>query len=76
MGIVKFDNPSGPNVVGNLLPIHSDKEVNAIIESGGKRIKMGVAKVKTPTKMGLEENEGHEIQECIEFQGPNTRSDK
>ncbi|KAA3479848.1 hypothetical protein EPI10_020329 [Gossypium australe] len=40
MGIVKFDDPSGPNVAANLLPGHFDKGVNAISESGGKRTKM------------------------------------
>ncbi|MBA0776597.1 hypothetical protein Gotri_011569, partial [Gossypium trilobum] len=44
MGIVRFDDPSGPNVVGNLLPSHSDQVVNAIIESEGKTTKTDVAK--------------------------------
>ncbi|XP_016675321.1 uncharacterized protein [Gossypium hirsutum] len=50
MGIVKFKDPSRPNVVGNLLPNHSDKGVNAITESRGRRIKADEAKVKTPLK--------------------------
>ncbi|KAA3462292.1 hypothetical protein EPI10_028786 [Gossypium australe] len=50
MGIVRFDDPSGPNVVGNLLHSHSDKGVNTIIEIGGKRTKMNVAELKTPLK--------------------------
>ncbi|KAA3484953.1 hypothetical protein EPI10_007004 [Gossypium australe] len=48
MGIVKFDDPLGPNVAGNPLPSHSDKGVNVIIESGGKRTKMNVVELKTP----------------------------
>ncbi|MBA0789489.1 hypothetical protein Gotri_027417, partial [Gossypium trilobum] len=43
MGIVRFDDPLGPNVAGNSLPSHSDQGVNAIIESGGKRTKTDVA---------------------------------
>ncbi|KAA3466686.1 hypothetical protein EPI10_001758 [Gossypium australe] len=50
MGIVKFDDPSGHNVVGNTLPSHSDQGVNTIIESGGKRTKIGLEEVKTPLK--------------------------
>ncbi|KAA3479562.1 hypothetical protein EPI10_020062 [Gossypium australe] len=44
MGIVKFDDPSGPNVIGNPLPSHFDKR------NGGKRTKIDVAEVKTPLK--------------------------
>ncbi|MBA0777358.1 hypothetical protein Gotri_005393 [Gossypium trilobum] len=40
MGIVRFDDPSGPNVVGNLLPSHSDQGVNTIINNGGKGPKL------------------------------------
>ncbi|XP_052489910.1 uncharacterized protein LOC128042563 [Gossypium raimondii] len=47
MGIVKFDNPSGPNVAANPLPSHSDKGVNAIIECGRKGIKADIAEIKT-----------------------------
>ncbi|KAA3472142.1 hypothetical protein EPI10_022650 [Gossypium australe] len=43
MRIVKFDDPSGPNMIGNLLPNHSDKGVNAIIENERKQTKMDVA---------------------------------
>ncbi|KAA3476499.1 hypothetical protein EPI10_010478 [Gossypium australe] len=50
MGIVKFDDPSRLNVAANLLPSHSDKRVNAIIENGGKRTKMDIKEVKTPLK--------------------------
>ncbi|XP_012458310.2 uncharacterized protein LOC105779109 [Gossypium raimondii] len=50
MGIVKFDNPSGPNVAGNPLPNLSDNRVNAIIENGGRRIKDDIADVNTPLK--------------------------
>ncbi|XP_017613613.1 uncharacterized protein LOC108458722 [Gossypium arboreum] len=50
MGIVKFDDPIGPNVVGNPLPSHSDNGVNAIVENRGRRTKMDVSKVKTPLR--------------------------
>ncbi|XP_052876205.1 uncharacterized protein LOC108473721 [Gossypium arboreum] len=50
MGIVKFDDPTGPNVVGNPLPSHSDKGVNAIVENEGRRTKIDVSEVKTPLK--------------------------
>ncbi|XP_016669941.1 uncharacterized protein [Gossypium hirsutum] len=50
IGIVMFDNPSGPNVAGNPLPNHFDKRVNMIIDSEGKRIKADVAEVKTPLR--------------------------
>ncbi|XP_052887988.1 uncharacterized protein LOC128296595 [Gossypium arboreum] len=50
MGIVKFDDPIKPNVVGNPLPSHSDNGVNAISESGGRRTKIDVSEVKTPLK--------------------------
>ncbi|KAA3451064.1 hypothetical protein EPI10_034380 [Gossypium australe] len=48
--IVKFYDPSRPNVAGNPLPSHSDKMVNTIIESRWKRTKMNVAGLKTPLK--------------------------
>ncbi|XP_052883476.1 uncharacterized protein LOC108451439 [Gossypium arboreum] len=48
MGIVKFDDPTGPNVAGNPLPSHSDKVVNGIDENEGKRTKMEISEVKTP----------------------------
>ncbi|XP_052482953.1 uncharacterized protein LOC128036119 [Gossypium raimondii] len=82
IGIVKLDDPSGPNIVGNPLPNHSDKEVNAIIESGGKRIEADIAEIKTPLSWvwkrmingGLikqeskqRPKEGHDIQNCTEF---------
>ncbi|XP_052489921.1 uncharacterized protein LOC128042569 [Gossypium raimondii] len=47
MGIVKFDNPSGPNVAASPLPNHSDKGVNAIIEGRRKRIKADITEIKT-----------------------------
>ncbi|KAA3481378.1 hypothetical protein EPI10_021749 [Gossypium australe] len=50
MGIVKFDDPSGPNVAANSLLSHSDKLVNAIIENGGKRTKMDITEIKTPLR--------------------------
>nr|XP_012466340.1 unnamed protein product [Gossypium raimondii] len=55
MGIVKFDDPSGPNVAGNPLPSHPDPRVNAIAENGGKRAKTNVAEVKTPLKWVLKQ---------------------
>ncbi|XP_052478399.1 uncharacterized protein LOC128033939 [Gossypium raimondii] len=58
MGIVKFENPSGPNVAGNPLPNLSDKWVNAIIENGGRRIKDDIAEIK-----GLEEGEVYASEE-------------
>ncbi|XP_012435079.1 uncharacterized protein LOC105761728 [Gossypium raimondii] len=48
LGIVKIGDSSGPNVAGNPLPNHDDKEVNAIIEYGGRRVKANVAEIKTP----------------------------
>ncbi|XP_016747266.1 uncharacterized protein [Gossypium hirsutum] len=48
MGIVKIGDSSGPNVVENQLPNHDDKRVNAIIENGGRRVKVNVAEIKTP----------------------------
>ncbi|XP_017629013.2 uncharacterized protein LOC108471991 [Gossypium arboreum] len=50
MGIVKFDDPTGPNVEGNPLPSHSDKGVNAIVENEGRRTKIDISGVKTPLK--------------------------
>ncbi|XP_040971411.1 uncharacterized protein [Gossypium hirsutum] len=50
MGIVKFDDPTKPNVAGNPLPSHSDNGVNAISESRGRRTKMDVSEVKTPLR--------------------------
>ncbi|MFQ6641752.1 hypothetical protein Gotur_016764 [Gossypium turneri] len=50
MGIVRFDDPSRPNMAGNLLPSHLDQGVNGIIESGGKMTKIDVAGVKSPLK--------------------------
>ncbi|XP_016730157.1 uncharacterized protein [Gossypium hirsutum] len=43
MGIVKFDDPIGPNMVGNSLPRYSDNGVNAIVENGRRRTKMDVS---------------------------------
>ncbi|XP_052878883.1 uncharacterized protein LOC128285426 [Gossypium arboreum] len=83
MGIVKFDDPTKPNVAGNPLPSHShsDNGVNAISESGGRRTKMDVSEgCHSLLIQGLEEKpeggkyycefhdeEGHEIQKCNEF---------
>ncbi|XP_012477638.1 uncharacterized protein LOC105793260 [Gossypium raimondii] len=50
MGIVKLDDPSGPNVAGNPLPDHTDKGVNVIAEDGSKKIKADVMEVRTPMK--------------------------
>ena len=61
MGIVKFDDPSGPNVAGDPLPSHPDPRVNAIAESGGKRTKTNVAEVKTPIEIGFETNDRHGV---------------
>ncbi|MFQ6664767.1 hypothetical protein Gotur_031759 [Gossypium turneri] len=61
MGIVKFDDPSGPNVTENSLPNHSDKGVNAIIENSEERPK-GARKYCV-----LHVEEGYDIQECTEF---------
>ncbi|KAA3481781.1 hypothetical protein EPI10_022119 [Gossypium australe] len=47
MGIVKFDDPSGTE---NLLPNYTDKGINAIVENARKKIKMNIAKVKTPLR--------------------------
>ncbi|XP_052477143.1 uncharacterized protein LOC128032569 [Gossypium raimondii] len=55
MGIMKFDDPSGPNLVRNPLPSHLDSRVNTIIEKGGKRSKTNVAKVKTPLEWVLKQ---------------------
>ncbi|XP_040937484.1 uncharacterized protein [Gossypium hirsutum] len=52
MGVVKVDNT--PNTE-NPLPNHSDQEVNAIGETSERRIKEGVAEVRTPMKMIWEE---------------------
>ncbi|KAA3485066.1 hypothetical protein EPI10_007099 [Gossypium australe] len=68
MGIVKFDDPLRPNVAENPLPNHSDKGVNAIVENGGKRIKVDVAEVKTPLRWVWKQmvNEGLIMQESGE----------
>ncbi|KAA3478108.1 RNA-directed DNA polymerase (Reverse transcriptase), Ribonuclease H-like protein [Gossypium australe] len=50
IGVVEINDPSGPNVTGNPLPNHSDKGVNAVTGSGGKRIKVDLAEVKTPLR--------------------------
>ncbi|KAA3461134.1 hypothetical protein EPI10_027733 [Gossypium australe] len=39
MGIVKFDDLSGPDVAGNLLPSHTNQWVNVTIKDKNKRIK-------------------------------------
>ncbi|XP_040940055.1 uncharacterized protein [Gossypium hirsutum] len=52
MGVVKFDNT--PNTE-NPLPNYSDQGVNAIGETSERRIKKGVAEVRTPIKMIWEE---------------------
>ncbi|KAA3480404.1 hypothetical protein EPI10_020835 [Gossypium australe] len=61
MGIVKFDDPSGPNVVGNSLPSHSDKGGGLITQDLGER----PGEVRDYCE--FHDEEGHEIQECIEF---------
>ncbi|XP_017604365.1 uncharacterized protein LOC108451145 [Gossypium arboreum] len=68
MGVVKFDNtPSA----GNPLPNHTVNRVNAIVENVGRRVKLDVAKVKTPmrevlNKMGLMDNKELEFFEFAE----------
>ncbi|XP_017644323.1 uncharacterized protein LOC108484960 [Gossypium arboreum] len=47
MGIIKFDESSSGE---NPLPNHADKEVNAVIENTGKRVRMTVAEVRTPLR--------------------------
>ncbi|XP_052878844.1 uncharacterized protein LOC128285376 [Gossypium arboreum] len=50
VGIVRFDDPATPNVVGNLLPNHTDQGVNGISEGLNKKTKYEVAEVKTPLR--------------------------
>ncbi|KAA3462450.1 hypothetical protein EPI10_028936 [Gossypium australe] len=45
MGIIRFDDPSVPNVAENPLPSHSDQGVNMIIENGGKMTKIDIPEV-------------------------------
>ncbi|XP_017617600.1 uncharacterized protein LOC108462120 [Gossypium arboreum] len=47
-GVVKFDDTPG---TGNLLPSHTDKGVNAIIENMGRKVKLNIAEVRTPLKL-------------------------
>ncbi|KAA3467096.1 hypothetical protein EPI10_002138 [Gossypium australe] len=55
MGIVRFDDPSGPNVARNPLPSHSDQE-------DSKEVPKGVMRC-----CEFHVKEGHEIRECTEF---------
>ncbi|XP_016752831.1 uncharacterized protein [Gossypium hirsutum] len=48
VGVVKFDDTSGTR---NLLPSHTDKGVNAIIENMGRKVKLNIAEVRTPLKL-------------------------
>ncbi|XP_052484826.1 uncharacterized protein LOC128039929 [Gossypium raimondii] len=67
----------GQNVVGNPLPDHADKGINAIAKSGDKRIKANVMGLiaqdldERPKEAGtyceFHTKEGHDIQECVEF---------
>ncbi|XP_016702132.2 uncharacterized protein [Gossypium hirsutum] len=50
MGIVRFDNPTMPNVVGNSLPNHTDQGVNGISEGLNKKTKYEVAELRTPLR--------------------------
>ncbi|XP_040932082.1 uncharacterized protein [Gossypium hirsutum] len=50
MGIVRFDDPTVPNVAGNLLPNHTDQGVNGISEGKNKKIKCEVVEVRTPLR--------------------------
>ncbi|KAA3481072.1 Gag-pro-like protein [Gossypium australe] len=67
--VATFDDPSGPNVVGNSLPRHLDQGVNTITESGGKRTKTDVAEevLKGRSYSEFHTEEGHEIQKCTQF---------
>ncbi|KAK5819656.1 hypothetical protein PVK06_024673 [Gossypium arboreum] len=47
MWIVRFVDPTVPNVVGHPLPNHTDQEVSRISEGRNKKIKCEVAKVRT-----------------------------
>ncbi|XP_016711541.2 uncharacterized protein [Gossypium hirsutum] len=47
MGIVRFDDPATPNVVGNPLPNHTDQGVNRISEGRNKKTKYKVVEVRT-----------------------------
>ncbi|XP_040940723.1 uncharacterized protein [Gossypium hirsutum] len=50
MGIVRFDDPAVPNVVGNPLPNHTDQGVNGISEGRNKKVKYEVAEDRTPLR--------------------------
>ncbi|KAA3484790.1 Gag-pro-like protein [Gossypium australe] len=50
IGIIRFDDLSGCNVAGNLLPNHLDQRVNAIIESGGNTAKTDVVKERIESR--------------------------
>ncbi|XP_012466220.1 uncharacterized protein LOC105784844 [Gossypium raimondii] len=50
MGIVKLDDPSGPNVARNPLPNHSNKWVNEVSKDGSRRIKVDVMEVRALMK--------------------------
>ncbi|XP_017635842.1 uncharacterized protein LOC108477875 [Gossypium arboreum] len=50
MGIVRFDDPAVPNVVGNPLPNHTDQGVNVISKGKNKKIKRKVAEVRIPLR--------------------------
>ncbi|XP_017644182.1 uncharacterized protein LOC108484794 [Gossypium arboreum] len=58
MGVVKFDDTTS---IENSLPNHSDQGVNAIGETGMRRIKEDVAEVKMPMKVIWEEMMKEEI---------------
>ncbi|XP_016694403.1 uncharacterized protein [Gossypium hirsutum] len=50
VGIVRFDDPTTPNVVGNPLPNHADQGVNGISEGRNKKTKYEMAEVRTPLR--------------------------
>ncbi|XP_052876264.1 uncharacterized protein LOC128282123 [Gossypium arboreum] len=73
MGIVKFYDPTKPNVTGNPLPSHSDNGVNAIVESGGMRTKMDVSErlIENKEIEFFEYTEGQKGEDvCTSEQGP------
>lgn len=51
MGIVRFDDPTRPNVAGNPLPSNLNQRVNATIEEKIKRIKTCVEEVTSLLKL-------------------------
>ncbi|KAK8978448.1 hypothetical protein V6N11_008759 [Hibiscus sabdariffa] len=48
IGVVRFNDAAGPNVVGNPLPNHVEVGVNAIMGDRGKKTKASVDEIKSP----------------------------